>query len=141
MSWSGKFSKLFYVAYLDCENALRVLAFITIGVVIGLASVIYGVAYLPPDYPFFAVLLVEITLWNLGIILIWAFQFFVSLIFCWSMLKVAYMYDDKVWGSVHGTHGLISSLDAQLKADVIDKQQLKQKHEDMLKEKIQKIKE
>jgi hypothetical protein len=132
MNWFSRFFHLLYIAYLDCENTLRILAFITIGFVLSLFAVMFSVAYLPPDYTLISWILVSITLWNLGIYLILGFQYIVSLIIVWSMLNVAYIYDNKSW---------LVSLDKQLTIDKQAKSELKKKHIEMLNEKIGKLKE
>jgi hypothetical protein len=141
VNWFSRFIHLLYIAYLDCENTLRTFAFIIIGVVLGLFSVMFSVAYLPPDYTFLSMILVSITLWNLGIYLILGFQYIVSIIICYSMLKVAYIYDNQSWGYVHDGKGLVASLDKQLKTDRVENLFQKQKHQNMLNDKIRELKE
>ena len=132
MSWISRFFHLLYIAYLDCENSLRILAFITIGFVLGLLAVIFSVVYLPPEYTLISFILVEITLWNLGIYLILGFQYIVSLIICCSMLKVSYEYDNHSWG-------VVNTITKQLDTDSLTKQEQQKKHAEMIKEKIKGI--
>jgi membrane associated rhomboid family serine protease len=141
VNWFSKFVHLLYIAYLDCENTLRTFAFIIIGVVIGLLSVVFSVAYLPPDYTFLSMILVSITMWNLGIYLILGFQYIVSIIIVWSMLKVAYIYDNQSWEYVHSLTNAGNAIGTQLDTDKLTKKELDKKHTEMLNEKIGKLKD
>jgi membrane-bound ClpP family serine protease len=120
---------------------LRTFAFIIIGVVIGLLSVVFSVAYLPPDYTFLSMILVSITMWNLGIYLILGFQYIVSIIIVWSMLKVAYIYDNQSWEYVHSLTNAGNAIGTQLDTDKLTKKELDKKHTEMLNEKIGKLKD
>jgi hypothetical protein len=152
MMWISKFVHLLYVAYLDCETTLRDVSFIVVGMVGGLIALILTVGYFPPDWTVLEVMLLTISLWNLGIALIIGFQYTVSAIVCFSMLKVGYFYDNKSWEYVNifnrwceGVRRELvkgyTVLDKQLDTDKLDKRYNLQKHDDMLKGKIQKIKE
>jgi membrane associated rhomboid family serine protease len=141
VNWFTRFVHLLYIAYLDCENTLRTFAFIIIGVVIGLLSVVFSVAYLPPDYTFLSMILVSITMWNLGIYLILGFQYIVSIIIVWSMLKVAYIYDNQSWEYVHSLTNAGNAIGTQLDTDKLTKKELDKKHTEMLNEKIGKLKD
>jgi hypothetical protein len=141
VNWFSRFVHLLFIAYLDCENTLRTLAFITIGFVLALFAVIFSVAYLPPDYTFISMILVSITMWNLGIYLILGFQYIVSIIISYSMLKVAYIYDNQSWGYVHIGRTWFTTVDNQLKTDKEEKLFQKQKHRNMLNDKIRELKE
>jgi hypothetical protein len=152
MMWISKFVHLLYVAYLDCETTLRDVSFIVVGMVGGLIALILTVGYFPPDWTVLEVMLLTISLWNLGIAMVLAFQYIVSAVVCFSMLKVGYLYDNKSWEYVNIFNrwcegvgrDLVKGymvLDKQLDTDKLDKRYNLQKHDDMIIDKIQRVKE
>ena len=84
---------------------------------------------------------------NWVIALIWIIQVIFSVIFTWSVLKVAYIYDGKSWGYVHSFRALgteimkdIKKLGTQLDIDKTDHDNLENQHNRMITENVQKLK-
>jgi hypothetical protein len=151
MTWFNIFFRLLYISYLDCEKTLRDIAFITMGVFLGYFSILFGVGYLPPEYDYHSYVLVSITLINVGIVTTLAFQYIVSIVFCYSVIKVAYLYDNKSWGYIKSLKNLnkkiehafvytFKSIMDQLSKDEKDKEYLKKAHDDMIKSEIAQLK-
>ncbi len=102
--WFGKFAALLYIAYLNCERELRDIAMVLIAMVLILFCYAISLGYLIFDLPqplyFIIPAYTDIALFNLGIALILSFQVVISVLYCSSFLRVAYVYDLKSWGSV-----------------------------------------
>jgi hypothetical protein len=75
------------------------------------------------------------------IYLILGFQYIVSIIIVWSMLKVAYIYDNQSWEYVHSLTNAGNAIGTQLDTDKLTKKELDKKHTEMLNEKIGKLKD
>jgi hypothetical protein len=130
------FQKMFgllYVAYLDCENTIKVVALISIGIVLGVFYFTYALVALPPDYTIFEIAKISITMWNMGIIFILLFQYTNSLVLSVSVVKVCYQYD--------GGWNLVKKFNKQLLTDKQNRLSIRLQHEEMIKQEIRRIKE
>lgn len=151
MTWFNIFFRLLYIAYLDCEKTLRDVAFITIGVFTGYFAILLGVGYLPPEYDYPSYVLVIITLINVGIITTLVFLYIVSIVFCYSVIKVVYLYDNKSWKCIKNIKKISKMIEQplitifksvmdQLLKDEKEKEYLKKTHDDIIKAEIKHLK-
>jgi hypothetical protein len=132
----NEFQKMFgilYVAYLDCENTVKVVSLISIGIVLGIFYFTFALVALPPDYTLLEIAKISITLWNMGVIFILLFQYTISLVLSVSVVKVAYQYD--------GGWTLIKKFNQQLLTDKQNRLSIKMQHEEMIRHEIRRIKE
>lgn len=105
--WLHKFSRLLYIAYINCERSIKNISFVVIGVLTGF---MFFTLFVPNiEMPFFSAYIVYalITIATMNALLVTATAYFwvLLLVFTYSLLQVAYRYDYKSWGYVHSAKG------------------------------------
>jgi hypothetical protein len=105
--WLHKFSRLLYIAYLDCERSIKNISFVVIGILTGF---MFFSLFVPNiEMPLFSAYLVYslVTIATMNALLVTATVYFWILIaiFSFSVFNIAYLYDNKSWGYVHSAKG------------------------------------
>jgi hypothetical protein len=112
--WLHKFSRLLYIAYLDCERSIKNISFVVIGVLTGF---MFFSLFVPNiEMPLFSAYIVYslVTIATMNALLTTAVIYFWILmgVFTISLLRIAYKYDGKSWGYVHSAKGSGSGVKA-----------------------------
>jgi hypothetical protein len=151
--WLHKFSRLLYIAYLDCEKSIKNISFVVIGV---LSGFLFFSLFIPDiELPFFSayVLYAVITIatWNALVVTAIVYFWVLALVFLNSFMHVAYKYDNKSWGYVHSAKGSgavfkawvwrgVHKFNTQAKADENEAKLIRYHHDVMIDGMIEEVK-
>lgn len=94
--WSVKFARLCYLAFLDCEDQIKNILIFMFGAFAILAIMLF--IPIIGDLSLISTLVILNLTESLFVFTIFAFQIVISAVYCASFLKIAYEYDNRMWG-------------------------------------------
>jgi Ca2+/Na+ antiporter len=100
--WFDKFTRLIYIAYLDCESKIKVVSLLFIGLLSGFLFIPMFIPTipLPSDAAYVFYTLTTMGMMNAILVSAFLYVWLLITILAYSVFYVAYLYDGKSWGYV-----------------------------------------